>query len=243
MSESFRKARQASNTCDDSFVKSRRLTTAWVMVLGILSLAGLHAADWTLMSRRDGIEIYRRDMPDSPMVVFKGEGAIDAPVWKIASILLDTKRAPEWADSLKESRVVKHLGPSEYEEYNHLGMPLILKDRDFLSDVVIEVNSEQKSFSLAYKPADDRDLPRTHFVRGQIAYGIFEVTSVEPGRRSRLRAEIQADPKGAIPAWVVNFFQKSWPLNTFQGIRSQAAKPDIVMPTEFKDVLTQTLPF
>jgi hypothetical protein len=42
------------------------------------------------------------------------------------------------------------------------------------------------------------------------------------------------DPKGAIPAWVVKFFQKSWPLNTFQGI---------AMPSEFKDVLTATLLF
>jgi hypothetical protein len=41
----------------------------------------------------------------------------------------------------------------------------------------------------------------------------------------------------------VNFFQKGWPLNTFQGIRAQAAKPDIAMPPEFKDVLTPTLPF
>ena len=98
------------------------------MGLGLLSLAGLDAADWTLMSRRDGIEIYRREMPGTPLVVFKGEGPIDAPVWKIASILLDTKRAPEWADSLKESRVAKRLGPAEYEEYNHLGMPLILKE-------------------------------------------------------------------------------------------------------------------
>jgi hypothetical protein len=224
-------------------VKLQRLTAACVICLGILFLASLDAADWTLMGRRDGIEIYRRDMPGSPLVVFKGEGTIEAPVWKIASILLDTKRAPEWADSLKESRVVKRLGPSEYEEYNHLGMPLILKDRDFLSDVAIQVSNEQKTFSLAYKPTNDRDVPRTHYVRGEIEYGLFEVTSLEPGRRSRLRAEIQVDPKGAIPVWVVNFFQKSWPLNTFQGIRSQAAKPDIAMPSEFKEVLTPTLPF
>lgn len=213
------------------------------MCLGILFLAGLDAADWTLVGRRDGIEVYRRDMPGTPLVVFKGVGTIEAPVWKVAAILLDTKRAPEWADSVKESRVVKRLGPSEYEEYNHFGMPFILKDRDFLSDVRIQISAEEKAFSLTYRPTDDRDVPRSHNVRGQIDYGFFEVTSLEPGRRSMLRAEVQVDPKGAIPAWVVNFFQKNWPLNTFQGIRSQAAKPDIVMPPEFKDVLTPTLSF
>jgi hypothetical protein len=224
-------------------VKARRLSAPFALCLGIFFLTTLNPADWTLMGRRDGIEVYRRETPGSPLVVFKGEGTIEAPLWKVASILLDTRRAPEWADSLKESRVVKRLGPAEYEEYNHLGMPFILKDRDFLSKVVIDIRADQKTFSLAYKPADDGDMPRTHYVRGQIQYGLFEVTSLETGRRSTLKAEIQVDPRGAIPAWVVNFFQKSWPLNTFQGIRAQAAKPDIAMPPEFKDLLTATLPF
>ena len=195
------------------------------------------------MGRRDGIEVYRREMPGSPLVVFKGEGTIEAPLWKVASILLDTKRAPEWADSLKKSRVVKRLGTNGYQEYNHLGMPLILKDRDFLSRVVIDVHPDRRTFALSYVPAEDREMPPGHYVRGEIRSGSFEVTSLEPGRRSTLKAEIQAHPKGAIPAWVVNFFQKSWPLNTFQGIRAQAAKPDIIMPAEFKDVLSDTLTF
>jgi hypothetical protein len=219
------------------------LGAALALVWGIVFLTYLEAADWTLMGRRDGIEVYRREVPGSPLVVFKGEGTIDAPLWKVASILLDTKRAPEWEDSLKESRVVKRLGPTEYEEYNHLGMPLILKDREFLSKVVIGIHPDQKTFSLAYAPANDRDALHSHYVRGEIEYGLFEVTSLEPGRRSTLRAEIQCDPKGAIPSWVVNFFQKSWPLNTFQGIRTQAAKPDVTMPPDFKDVLAATVPF
>src|SRR5215470_7361701 len=112
------------------------------------------------MGRRDGIEVYRREMPGSPLVVFKGEGTIEAPLWKVASILLDTRRAPEWADSVKESRVAKRLGPTEYEEYNHLGMPFILKDREFLSRVVIAIHPDQKTFSLAYEPTNDWDVPR-----------------------------------------------------------------------------------
>ena len=226
-----------------SRVKTRRLGVVCAWCLALFFLTTLNAADWTLMGRRDGIEVYRRDMPGSPLVVFKGEGTIEAPLWKIASILLDARRAPEWADSVKESRVVRRLGPEEYEEYNHLGMPFILKDRDFLSKVVIDIRADQKTFSLVYKPTDDRNIPRTHYVRGEIQYGLFEVTSLETGRRSTLKAEIQADPKGAIPAWVVNFFQKSWPLNTFEGIRRQAAKPDIAMPPEFQELLAATLPF
>ena len=201
------------------------------------------AEDWKLVGNEHGIEIYRRDVPGSNVVAFKGQGTIEAPLWKVASILLDTKRAPEWADSLKESRVVRRLGPNTYIEYNHLGMPFILKDREFVSEVLIEVNTDARTFALIYKPTGDGGVPVSGNVRGEIRSGVFQVRSVEPGRRSALTAEIQADPKGAIPAWIANFFQRSWPVKTFESLRSQAAKPDIVMPAEFKDVLAPTPQF
>ena len=36
------------------------------------------------------------------------------------------------------------------------------------------------------------------------------------------------DPKGAIPKWVVNYFQEDWPRTTFKGLRTQVAKANIV---------------
>ena len=77
----------------------------------------------------------------------------------------------------------------------------------------------------------------------EILSGLFQATSLEPDRRTELTVEVQVDPKGVIPAWIVNFFQKSWPLHTFEAIRAQAAKPDIAMPEAFVDVLTPTRQF
>ncbi len=198
--------------------------------------------DWKLLSNDHGITVYSRQTPGSSIVALKGTGTIDAPLWKIASILLDTKRATEWADSLKESRVVRRLGPAAYIEFNHIGLPLILKDRDFVSEVQIDVNPDLKTFALVYKPANDPIVPATHDVRGEIVSGSFRLTSLEKDRVS-LDAEVQCDPKGAIPAWIVNLFQKNWPRNTFQALQKQAAKPDITIPEEFKELLVQTMGF
>jgi hypothetical protein len=111
-----------------------------VGVLSFASAAGPASADdWHLLHTEHGTEISRRSDAGGN-VAMKGVGTVDAALWKIASILLDTARAPEWVDSLKESRVVQHLGPTEYVEYNHIGMPLVIKDREFVSDVRIEVD-------------------------------------------------------------------------------------------------------
>jgi len=217
----------------------RKLTFCLVVLLAAASLS--RADDWKSIGSKDGIEIYRRDVPGSGVVAFKGLGTVDAPLWKVASILLDTKRAPEWADSLVESRVVKRLGTNVYVEYNHIHMPFILKDRDFASRVTIRIDQDARTFALEYTPSDDA-VPTTKSVRGEIKFGVFEVISLDSGH-SKLEAEMQCDPKGSIPAWVVNFFQKSWPVTTFENLRTQAQKPDIAIPEEFKDVLAPTSRF
>ena len=120
-------------------------------------------------------------------------------------------------------------------------MPFILKDRDFTSQVTIRIDPDAKRFALEYTPSDDA-VPATRSVRGEITSGVFEVTALDSGH-SKLEAEMQCDPKGSIPSWVVNFFQKSWPVTTFENLRTQAQKPDIAMPDEFKDVLGPTAQF
>jgi hypothetical protein len=207
------------------------------LVALVLVALPARADDWKLVSKNGGIEVYRREVRGNPIVAFKGTGTIEAPLWKIASILLDTRRAPEWADSLKESRVVRRLALNSYIEYNHIGLPFIIKDRDFVSEVRIEVDPAAKAFALIYRPTDDPNVPVTRHVRGEIIAGSFRAVSLDEDRRTALTAEVQSDPKGSIPGWLANFFQRNWPQSTFQAIRRQAAKPDIATPDEFKDVL------
>ena len=229
-------------------VTTRRPTQSCAVVLIVVLLAPVVAAapdshDWKLITSEDGIDVYKRPLPGSGIVAFKGVGTIDSPVWRVASILLDTRRAPEWADSLKESRVVRRLGPDAYVEYNHLGMPFIIKDREFVSDVTIEVDAASRTFALVYQPARESVAVAPHCVRGEILAGRFEAVSIDGGRQTRFTAELQADPKGLLPAWLVNLFQRNWPVTTFEHLRTQARKPDIAMPAEFRDVLMRTRGF
>jgi hypothetical protein len=221
----------------------REAIQAGLLVALLCAALPVNADDWKLVSKDQGIEVYRREVPGSHIVAFKGTGTIDAPLWKIASILLDTRRAPEWVDSLKESRVVRRLALNSYIEYNHIGLPFIIKDRDFVSEVRIDVDPAGKAFALIYRPASDADVPAGRHVRGEIVAGSFRAVALEKDRRTDLTAELQSDPKGAIPGWLANFFQRNWPQSTFQAIRTQAAKPDITMPDEFKDVLAPTRGF
>lgn len=232
----------------------RRQTPRSFLLVGLgvaLCVLALHAfaappespGDWIPTGTDHDVSTFRRDVPGSGIVAFKGEGPVDAPVWKVASVLLDIRRAAEWVDSLKESRVVRQLGPDRYIEYNHLHLPLIFKDREFVSDVRIDVDPSDHSVTLVYRPADGNEVPPSHYVRGQIRSGTFRAHARRDGRGTDLTAEIDCDPMGSLPAWLVNFFQKSWPRNTFDGIRRQVAKPDVTMPETFHTLLERTTGF
>jgi hypothetical protein len=202
-----------------------------------------HRADWESLGTKKGVELYRRDSPGD-VVELKGVGTIEAPLWRVAATLLDTERAPEWVDSLEQSSVVRRIDLNTYVEYNRIGTPFFLKDRDFVSTVKIEVDPHAKTFALRYESADESigGIGDKGHIRGEIKPAVFKLTAVD-ANRTQLSGEIHCDPKGTIPKWLVNFFQKDWALVTVTALREQTAKPEVRIPAEFADVLRPTLSF
>ena len=77
------------------------------------------------------------DAARDQLIAFKGEGVIDAPTLRVASIIVDTSRATEWVESLVEARTLRQISETEYIEYDHVGTPFVMKDRDFVIETII----------------------------------------------------------------------------------------------------------
>jgi hypothetical protein len=194
---------------------------------------------WEKIGEDDGIAVYRREVPGSPIVAFKGEGIIDASILRVSSVIVDSSRATEWVDSLKEARILRQVSETETIHYDHIGTPIVMKDRDFVSDCKLEFDPAQKKVSLKIHSVNDASAPRTDYVRGELLQSSFVMTSIDHGTKTRIVAEIHADPKGSVAKWIVNLFQKKWPHNTITSLRRQVAKPDIQEHPRLKQVLTE----
>ena len=190
-------------------------------------LAAIPESSWQEMENRDGIRTFRQEIPDSPIVAFKGMGIVKAPIAKVTSVLIDSKRTSEWVDAVKETRIVRTISPTEVIAYTHVKTPIIMKDRDFVTRVRLEVDREEKTVTLTYAPAEDPDAPETVGVRGEMMDSSFKLISRADGTETEVIAMVHADPKGSVPKWVVNLFQKVWPRKTIEDMRKQVAKPDI----------------
>jgi hypothetical protein len=182
---------------------------------------------WIQTSSEDRITTFKRDVHNSSIIALRGVGVVDAPIVRVASVLLDYRRATEWIDSLEDTRVVRMLSATEFIEYDHVGTPpLIMKDRDFVCRGRIEVDLPDQTLTMNLWPTTDPSVPPGKYVRGTLR-GYWKLRAIEQGKKTEVTTEMHGDPKGGVAKWLVNFFQKGWPRNTLESLRAQVAKRDI----------------
>jgi hypothetical protein len=147
---------------------------------------------------------------------------VDAPAEKIFGILIDDAHMQEWVNDLIFTKLLVKFGPHEgifHEEY-HLPWPL--KNRDFVFHAGV-FRDKKGVVHLTVKSVDDPKVPIESAVRGELD-GEYRITPLEKNK-CRLEVEVISDPKGVIPKWVVNLYQKNWPYETLKAIVGQLSKP------------------
>lgn len=211
---------------------SGALICAWLS-LWVAAAAGadLPVADssWKLEGADDGITVHSKVVPNSDLFAFRGETLVDAPVAKVANILIDTSRKLEWVARIVKAKNIREIGPYERNEYNHTSSGFFLvNDRDFVFRAKVDFDREKKRAFFRMRSVEDELMPEQNgIVRGFLHESVYILSSFDEGRKTHVVVEIHVDPKGSVPKWLVNLFQKSWPKRTLDGIRKQAAKPDV----------------
>ncbi len=196
-------------------------------------------AAWEKLAEQDGISVFGREVPGVSLLAMRGEGVVNAPILRVASVLSDTARSHEWVDSVAETRTLRKLSDTEYVSWNHVTTPWVLKDRDFVFTTKLELIPTAKQVALNYHSVNDPAAPETQYVRGQFIYGKFVLTSIDGGKQTRVLAELLCDPKGSVAKWMVNMVQKDWPHSTIARLRRQVAKPDVIDNLKLSDALKQ----
>lgn len=194
-------------------------------------------AGWEKTTEEKDITVYKKESETDGLLAFGGVGEIDEPFLKVASVLMDVSRLTEWMADLEVSKVVRWTAPNRYIEFDHIGTPFIIKDREFLTEVHVTVPKEKNAITFQNHDIEDPEYPADKYVRGKLEGSIFELTALDGGKRTKFHAEIHADPKGSLPKWVVNLFQKGWPIDTFNNLKKQLKKTDLKTHPKITELL------
>lgn len=201
----------------------RKLLAALLLALIAAHPGAAWASDWREMYRQDGIIVSSKEVPGSKLVAFRGETEYDAPVGRVLDVLLDNDHRTEWVSRLYINRVLERRNEFDYIIYQAFSLPAIFANRDYVYHGQA-IRDPSGAVILTLRSTEHPNAPESVGVRAELVNSKYVLTPLGSDR-TRIEVEIMTDPKGMMPAWLVNLVQKSWPLDTLSGIRSQLDQP------------------
>jgi START domain-containing protein len=187
-------------------------------------------ASWDPYYAEDGIQVWRKDIPGCPLIAFRGGGSIPDSIGKVLSVILDTRREPEWIEGLLEARVLRQISDVEDYEYSRLSSGFFLiEDREVVTHNALTFDRKNRRVTIDTSSVDLPDVPReAGTVRASIEHSVMIIGAEDGGRSTSFVMEALFDPRGRVPKWMVNLFQKRFPVRTIRRIRAQARRSDVV---------------
>lgn len=190
---------------------------------------------WEEISQFEQITVYRKRVPGSAVLAYRGEGVIRAPFAKVVTAIRDTPGKPKWIDRISQAEVIREISPTERIEYMRAKIPWPVSDRDFVYRSVIEVLPAEHRLRFELKSVEDPARPETKgVVRGIVHLTQFILTSLNGGATTHIVAEAHGDPRGEIPPFLVNALQKTFPPRSLKNLMRHL-KEDPVEPDPLAD--------
>jgi hypothetical protein len=201
----------------------------FLSLMVIPPFAQCRAEGWQVTSQKDGITVYKKDMPGTSLIALRGETVIEEGMPRIVGVLENVERAKEWMANIAESYNIEKKTETDRWEYNRTKTPWPLQDREFVIHTLTRlIKGPEPLLVIEMVSGENPKKPHTPgVVRGELIDSRFILKYIG-ARKTHLTCEILADPKGAIPKWVVNLFQSKWPVDTINGLKKQLQKQDIV---------------
>lgn len=183
---------------------------------------------WEQIADSDGITVYQKT-GDSPVISLRGETTIPAHLSDIFEIMKNNATAHEWIPMVKERRDLKQISDKERIEFTHIEMPWPMSDRYFINKAQADYmpNGKLRIFVQSIETPDEAWLEHDK-VLGVMHYSEFILTPL--GGKTHMVIEVNSDPKGLIPKFLVNAAQRSWPRKFFTGLTDMLRKTSKISP-------------
>ncbi len=209
----------------------RSLKLAWIgslsafLATSVLFSAPASAQKWEEVSHEQGIKVWQRPVPGSSLVEFRGHAVINTGLKNILAVLNDSKHKTEWMQNCVENQVLKQIALGKRVVYNRTatGFPLI-SDRDVVVQTDFTVWTEKRQVKLEAWSVQVKNKPQVEgVVRMNKLLLSWQLTVLGPDKTD-VFYQVQADPGGMLPNWLVNLASKKLPHRTLLNLRKQVKK-------------------
>jgi len=178
---------------------------------------------WTPIKTVHGVDCSYKKTEDSPYVLVKGEGTIDARIEKILEFLSVPDNMYILDPMLTDVRIVEKVDSASHVFQFKAKMPPMVTNRDFVFqswDGMWKTDSPRIAVSVGESIVHPDAPEESGYVRGNILVSGYVATEI-PDRPSQCKIVylLQADPKGWLPVWVVNLLAGDQAMNVVRLIQ------------------------
>jgi hypothetical protein len=174
--------------------------------------------NWEQKKNKDGIKISTRPSARSAFNDIKVEMDLPGNIYQLASILMDADQYVQWSYSVEKSKVVKKINPSSFVYYMEVNAPWPVTNRDLYAELNISMDTVGHTLKVYTKGNKNFRPPGNDLVRIPYSNSTWSVSTVS-GNAMHLSYELEIDPGGSVPGWIMNMFSTKAPFETFKNLK------------------------
>lgn len=175
--------------------------------------------NWKLIKKENGIEIYTSD--STKYHSFKGHTILDNSIHSFVAFLNDMDEYVNWGYKTKEVSLLKKSGDTLQIYHVITQVPFPYKNREGTYQNKFKWNSDSSTLLVDINTLEGYK-ENEAFVRVQ-GNGFWKVV-VLPSGKLDITFQMQIDPGGNMPAWLVNMFIGSTPYHTLVNLQKLIKK-------------------
>lgn len=184
-------------------------------VLLLLAASLFASCEWKVRKNEEGITVSTKCSTESSIDEFRAVAVVGAKVERIAALIDDVSRAPEWIKYCKKGQLIKRLDAKHTIAYTINDLPWPLTDRD---SAVLNIKSELAGGGVKIEfEARPEAVPKDDsLIRIKLLRGFWLLEPVEGG--TKVTYQVLSDP-GNLPAWMVNLGLVEQPFETMKNLK------------------------
>ncbi len=186
--------------------------------------AGADDTGWKYDATDKGVVVTTKTEPGRSLPMFRGVATLDAGVFEILAVLDDISHFTDWMADCKGAHVVKQINEFERIEYNRIAAPWPVSDRDTTVRSWVEATVSKGEVWARFQSVDVAGAgPVSGVVRMPRLAGFYHLEGIDLGH-TKITYQVDADPGGLLPNWLVKLTSRKLPIETLDGLRTQVAK-------------------
>ncbi|MDP4130578.1 MAG: START domain-containing protein [Bacteroidota bacterium] len=182
--------------------------------------SGTTQGTWNLKKDKEGIKVYSRSSEHSKIDEIKADFNVQGTLSEMAAVMLDVDDHVQWAYSTKSNALLKKTNDADLYFYTEMNSPWPLSNRDLIVHLLLSQDPASKIMTIEETEVPDYIPEKKSVVRVPFSKAVWTVTPVNK-KTIKINYQIEVDPGGAVPAWVVNMFAAKCPFESFKNLRTQ----------------------